>query len=159
MPGTPGEESGLAVGDEVIAVDSKKVTNPNEFGSTVRSYGVGAFVELHILRKGVAQTKRIKLAARLDTMEMLNKQLLGKPLPAFNLKTISGGASGASKSFKGKVMAIEFWATWCGPCRSTHPRLSEFTRANKDKGLAVIGISDEDEATVRDYIKKKILIF
>jgi thiol-disulfide isomerase/thioredoxin len=155
MPGTPGEDAGLAAGDEVIAVDSKGVTNPNEFGSTVRSYGVGAFVELHILRKGVAQTKRIKLAARPDTMEMLNKQLLGKPLPAFNLKAISGGASGASESFKGKVMVIEFWATWCGPCRSTHPRLSEFARANKDKDLAVMGISDEDEATVRGYIEKE----
>jgi cytochrome c biogenesis protein CcmG, thiol:disulfide interchange protein DsbE len=159
MPGTPGDEAGLAVGDEVIAVDSKKVTNPNEFGSTVRSFGVGAFIELHLLRKGVAQTKRIKLAARPDTLEMLNKQLLGKPLPAFNLKPISGGTSGASESFKDKVMLIEFWATWCGPCRLTHPRLSEFARANKDKALVVIGISDEDEATVRGYIKKEKLDF
>jgi thiol-disulfide isomerase/thioredoxin len=155
MPGTPGAEAGLAAGDEVIAVDSKIVTNPNEMISTIRSYGVGVFVELHILHKGAAQAKRIKLAARPDTMEMLNKQLVGKPLPDFNLKAISGGASGASESFKGKVMLIEFWATWCSPCRSTHPRLSEFSRANKDKGLTVVGISDEDEATVRSYIKKE----
>jgi thiol-disulfide isomerase/thioredoxin len=155
IPGTPGEEAGLAAGDEVIAIDSKTVTNPNEMISTIGSYGVGAFVELHILHKGTTQTKRIKLAARPDTMEMLNKQLVGKPLPAFNLKAISGGASGASESFKGKVLLIEFWATWCGPCRSTHPRLSEFARANKDKGLTVVGISDEDEATVRSYINKE----
>jgi thiol-disulfide isomerase/thioredoxin len=155
LPGTPGEEAGLAAGDEVIALDSKIVTNPNEMISTIRSYEVGAFVELHILHKGAAQTKRIKLIARPDTMEMLNKQLFGKTLPAFDLKPISGGASGASESFRGKVMLIEFWATWCGPCRSTRPRLSEFARANKSKGLAVIGISDEDEATVRSYTQKE----
>jgi thiol-disulfide isomerase/thioredoxin len=155
MSGTPGEEGGLAAGDEVIAVDSKKVTNLNEFGATIRSYDVGTFIELHILRKGVAQTKRIKLAARPDALGMLNNQLLGKPLPAFNLKAISGGSSAGSESFKGKVLLIEFWATWCGPCRVTQPQLSEFARANKDKGIEVIGISDEDELTVRAHVKKE----
>lgn len=155
MSGMPGEEGGLIAGDEVIAVDSKKVTNLNEFGSTIRSYGVGTFIELHILRKGVAQTRRIKLAARPDALAMLNNQLMGKPLPSFNLKAIPGGSQAASESFKGKVLLIEFWATWCAPCRLTQPLLSEFARANKDKGIQVIGISDEDEATVRDYVKKE----
>jgi thiol-disulfide isomerase/thioredoxin len=155
FPGSPGEEAGLAPGDEVIAINSKKVTKPDEMISMIRSHGVGAFVELQILRKGAAQTKRIKLAARPDEVEMLKKQLVGKPLPAFNLKALSGGLSGASESFKGNVILIEFWATWCGPCRVTQPRLSEFARANKDKGLKVIGISDEDEATVLSYVKKE----
>ncbi len=155
LPGAPGDEAGLAPGDEVMEVDRKSVKDPNEFGSLIRSCGVGDFVELRILRKGAVQTRRIKLAARPDTLEMLNKQLLGKPLPAFNLKTIPGGARAASESFKGKVLLIEFWGTWCAPCRATHPRLSEFARANRGKGLEVVGISEEDEAIVRSYVEKE----
>jgi thiol-disulfide isomerase/thioredoxin len=155
MSGMPGEEGGLVAGDVVIAVDSKNVINANEFGSTIRSYEVGSYINLQILRKGVAQTKRIKLAARPDALGMLQAQILGKTMPSFKLKAIPSGASTASESFKGKVLLIEFWATWCGPCRITQPRLSEFARANKDKGIEVIGISDEDEATVSDYVKKE----
>ncbi len=45
-------------------------------------------------------------------------------------------------------MLIEFWATWCGPCRRSIPVLNEFHRKFKDE-LVVIGISDEPEADVR----------
>jgi cytochrome c biogenesis protein CcmG, thiol:disulfide interchange protein DsbE len=156
MPGTPAEAAGLAAGDEVIAIDSRKVTKTSELAAIVQSHGVGASVELEILRKGKYLKKRIQLAARPDEMEMVKKLLVGKHLQDFNLKVISGGTSGASETFKGKVMVIEFWATWCIPCRLTHPRLSEFARANRAKDLVVIGISDEDEAAVRNYVKNEL---
>ncbi len=49
---------------------------------------------------------------------------------------------------KGKVVLIEFWATWCGPCRRSIPILNEFKKKYGDD-LVVIGISDETEAAVR----------
>jgi thiol-disulfide isomerase/thioredoxin len=53
----------------------------------------------------------------------------------------------------GKVYIVEFWATWCPPCRASIPHLSELQARYKDKGVTIIGISDEDIGTVRPFVE------
>ncbi len=56
---------------------------------------------------------------------------------------------------KGKLVLIDFWATWCGPCRRAIPELNEISRAFGDR-LVVIGLSDETEAKVRAMKEPRI---
>lgn len=54
----------------------------------------------------------------------------------------------------GYVVVVEFWATWCGPCKRSIPHLNELHREYVDDGLVIIGISDEPSSKVDPFIKK-----
>lgn len=55
---------------------------------------------------------------------------------------------------KGKIYLVEFWATWCAPCRISIPHLTELQDKHAKDGLVVVGISQEDRATVEPFIQQ-----
>lgn len=67
-----------------------------------------------------------------------------KPAPDFELKDANGHTVKLS-DYRGKVVLLDFWATWCGPCKIEIPWFKEFERENKDKGFAVIGVAMDDD--------------
>ena len=67
-----------------------------------------------------------------------------KPAPEFELKDADGKTVRLS-DYKGKVVLLDFWATWCGPCKIEIPWFIDFERKYKDQGFAVIGVSMDEE--------------
>jgi peroxiredoxin len=76
--------------------------------------------------------------------------LLGQKRPAFTLGSIDGGWVSAS-DFDGQVMLINFWATWCVPCRAEMPMLSDLHEAYSDQGFQVVGIALDDVQRAKDF--------
>lgn len=68
----------------------------------------------------------------------------------FTLTSLDGEEITFSK-LRGKVVIIDFWATWCPPCRNSIPVFSNFFNKYKDRGFTVLGISVEDRAILEKY--------
>jgi peroxiredoxin len=69
--------------------------------------------------------------------------VVGAPAPDFTLKNLSGEDVTLSK-LRGQVVLINFWATWCGPCRAEMPDLQRRYDALKDQGFTVLAINDDE---------------
>lgn len=78
-----------------------------------------------------------------------------KPAPDFRLRDADGKILRLS-DYRGKVVVLNFWATWCPPCRVEIPWLMEFERQYKDQGFAVIGVSMDEDGwdVVKPYIER-----
>jgi peroxiredoxin len=83
-------------------------------------------------------------------------KLVGKTAPDFALKD-SEGKTVKLSDYKGQVVLLDFWATWCGPCKVEEPWFKEFDRTYKDRGLSVIGISMDEEgwSVLKPYIRER----
>jgi peroxiredoxin len=81
-------------------------------------------------------------AAAGDTQPSL-APLLGKPAPKFALEDLSGNLVSLS-NYKGKAVLVNFWATWCGPCKLETPWLVDLRNQYASQGFEILGISTDD---------------
>ena len=73
--------------------------------------------------------------------------------PDFTALKLDGGSFRLSET-NGKIRLIDFWATWCAPCREEIPMLNELHADYAEKGLLILAITDEDTGTVRDFVEE-----
>jgi thiol-disulfide isomerase/thioredoxin len=75
--------------------------------------------------------------------------------PEFQLKNAIDGDPINSKDFKGKVVVVDFWATWCVPCKTEIPEYNKLREKWKDRGVEFIGVTFESSVNdTKDFIKE-----
>jgi peroxiredoxin len=81
-------------------------------------------------------------------------EIIGQEAPAFTLNDLEGKPI-SIKDYKGKVVFINFWATWCPPCKEEIPSLNKLHKKYSGKDFAVIGIStDDSKKAIVKFLKK-----
>ena len=109
---------------------------------------------LHSMFAGIALVL-VSLQSSAGAPASVTATTVRKAAPDFILTDSKGGAIKLS-DFKGKVVLLDFWATWCGGCKIEIPWYVEFQGKYKDRGLATIGVSMDEDGwkAVKPFLEK-----
>ena len=80
---------------------------------------------------------------------------VGDAAPDCMLSNLTTGQSSTLSQFKGKIVYVDFWASWCGPCAQSFPFLNSLHKQFKDQGVQIVGVNmDEDRAEANAFLAK-----
>ncbi len=80
-----------------------------------------------------------------DSASGSQHELIGNPAPSFSVATANGKGTVDLASLKGKVVIVDFWATWCNPCKESFPKLQELYTKYNGNGVEIVGLSEDDD--------------
>jgi len=90
----------------------------------------------------------------------VQKLVPGERLPAARLERLEGGGASSLSEFRGKALIVNFWATWCEPCRREMPDLERLAALARGRGAEVVGITvDSDLNLAREFVLRNKLSF
>jgi len=159
--GSPAEKAGLKDNDKITKVDTASVATAAEVTRLVSKHPPGDAVSVTVQRDGKGEiTIHATTAARPTAEAIAKMEHVGTFAPAWTkLTTVTGTMPGSVQALRGKVALIEFWATWCGPCRLTQPQLGSLQAKYGPQGLSVVGITSDDAQAAADHARKTGMAF
>ncbi|MDB4934242.1 MAG: thioredoxin family protein [Labilithrix sp.] len=152
--GSPADKAGMHQGDRIVTVDGIKTTAPGQVTRAVGQHKVGDTISVEVERRGTATTASVVLAQRPSGDEILKMDLVGAPAPAWTKVSALAGAPSSIAQLRGRVVLVDFWASWCGPCRMLAPRLSALKDKFGAQGLTVVGITTDDAEKAAVFAEK-----
>jgi thiol-disulfide isomerase/thioredoxin len=144
-PNSPASSAGLQQGDVIVTARGGPIHSVEEFTLSVRAAGAGARYALVVLRG----RQRVNLDVRLASAPRMGSVAVGSPAPSLNARLVMGAGPSDLAQLRGRVVLLDFWASWCGPCRVMMPVLNGFHQRYAAQGLTVLGVTDEGPMIAR----------
>ncbi|HPW95069.1 MAG TPA: thioredoxin-like domain-containing protein [Fibrobacteraceae bacterium] len=148
--------AGLSNGDKVISVNEKQITSVGVVQDVLKKKKVGESISIRFIRDGKEQTAKIKLTDRPDDISNWTGSAIGSKMVDFGQNFY---ANGEKRQAKPKVILLDFWATWCMPCRQTLPILERLYNKYAKEGLEVVGISKESLSVLKSFYQKNASVY
>lgn len=105
---------------------------------------------------GVTLLSALTLLGCSESEPLSDKLEIGAPVPEMELQRLDGGPADALRDYRGRLVVLNLWATWCEPCRREMPNLQQLSDALDERRFAVLGLAqDEDDHLVREYLIDK----
>jgi len=147
-PGSGCFTAGMVAGDQIIGVQGKPLQDMSQIQRAISGGKVGSKIKIEIVREGKKIPLTVSLTDRPDDISSLTGSAIGSKIAEFGANFYKNGER---RNAKPKATLLDFWATWCGPCRKTLPVLANVYNKYSAQGLEVIGISNEDVNTLNAF--------
>ena len=144
--------AGVVSGDLVIGIDGKDLVNTAQLQNVMKNAKVGSKVKIEIFREGKRIPLTVTLTERPDDISSLTGSAIGSKIAKFGDNFYKNAEK---RQEAPKATLLDFWATWCGPCRQTLPVLEKMYNKYASQGLEIIGISSEQKNTLLSFYKKQ----
>ena len=152
---SPAAKVGLKAGDMLVSMDGVMLDEPADVVAHIKRRQPGMTVNVVRRRGGVERRVAVELARHPGSRKIAKLMYVGSKAANLSLTTrVQGDVPSTAKEMDGKVLVIDFFASWCASCRALTPKLADWHKRFSKRGVKVVGVTTDDPQLAAETAKR-----